>query len=205
VLSAILEALFGILYGPGARLYDRFTSVAFAGEWQRWQSSAVPSLPRDGFIVELGSGTGAFAAECAAAHDAWLGLDISQEMTNVASRLHHPPKPMFVRASAAAMPMRSRMADAVVATFPSRYILDPNVAQEIWRVSKPGGLLVIVLSAELDAVGVRRRCMRALSAILQGRPGRADGHLPKFTGFDGQCQWRPTKFGRALVYVGRRL
>jgi ubiquinone/menaquinone biosynthesis C-methylase UbiE len=203
--SAILRALFGTLYGPGARIYDRFTRVAFAGEWQRWQRAALPSLPRGGVVVELGSGTGDFAAGCAASYRAWIALDISHEMITAAKHHHHPPTPMFIRASAAAAPLRSGVADAVVATFPSLYIFDPRVAEEVERLLRPSGEFVVVLSAELNAVGVRRRCIRAVSAILQGSSGHSDERLPEFPGFEGRSEWQPTEFGRALVYVGRRL
>lgn len=56
--SRIRVALFDALYGFGARYYDRITRVAFAGEWRRWQMTAMDRLPQGGVIVELGCGTG---------------------------------------------------------------------------------------------------------------------------------------------------
>jgi SAM-dependent methyltransferase len=199
----ILRALFGALYGPGARIYDWFTRAAYAGEWQRWQKAALPSLPQSGVIVELGSGTGEFAAACAGPFDAWIALDISHEMIMIAKQHHNRLAPAFLRASADAVPLRSGVADAVISTFPSRYIFDPGVAAEIGRLLKPDGRLVVVLTGELNAVGIRRRCSRAVSAILLGDSGCDEPWVPEFAGFEGRSEWQPTAFGRSLVYVGR--
>src|SRR5262245_18993581 len=78
--SAVLGLFFRALYGPGARIYDRFTQIAFAGEWKRWQAAALPWLPGGSVVVELGSGTGDFAAAAAGTARTWIALDTSLEM-----------------------------------------------------------------------------------------------------------------------------
>src|SRR5262249_20131955 len=139
--SAVLGLFFRALYGPGARIYDRFTQIAFAGEWKRWQAAALPRLPGGGVVVELGSGTGDFAAAAAGTARAWIALDTSLQMTTNARRHHQPPAPAFMRASADAIPLRCGFADAVVATFPASFILDPRVADEMSRILTKDGRL----------------------------------------------------------------
>jgi SAM-dependent methyltransferase len=205
VRSAVLRRLFRALYGPGARFYDRFTRFAFAGEWQRWQAAAIPFLPAGGVVVEFGSGTGAFAHAAAAESQAWIALDISHQMIAVARRHHRPPAPAFIRASAAAVPLRSGFADAIVMTFPSDFFLSARAADEMRRILKQDGLLVVVLSGDLYAIGIRRTCTRAVLVVAQGAPGRDTPWVPAIAGFEGRSVWQPTEYGRALVYVGRRL
>jgi ubiquinone/menaquinone biosynthesis C-methylase UbiE len=191
-----------VLYGPGAGIYDRVARAAFLGEWRRWQLAAVSKLPRGGVVVELGSGTGALAAEVAADFGRWIGLDISQEMTRTTHRQPIPQNLAFLTASANQIPLKSGAADAVVATFPTEYILGPRTSDEVARILKPDGRFVIVLTGDLHAVGIRRTWRRAIFAILQGN---REPSSPVFKGFEGQWEWVPTAYGRAWVYVGRRL
>jgi ubiquinone/menaquinone biosynthesis C-methylase UbiE len=132
-------------------------------------------------------------------------LDISQEVIRHACRHHQPPALLFLRADAGAIPLKSGVADAVLATFPSNYINDPCVLGEIRRILKPEGRFVVVLTGELYGVGFRRRCIRAITRVLQGRQGAAIdvARLPGFAGMTGHYEWRPTDFGRALVFTGK--
>lgn len=148
---------------------------------------------------------GGLAASVSASFALWLAIDISQKILTVASRHKRPPPLHFIRANAIALPLRSATVDAVIATFPTNYIFDPTVTKEIARVLKPNGTLVVVLTAELRSVGFRRRLIRAVSAILDGPSANGQAWTPDFVGFEGRWDWAPTLFGRALVYVGRRL
>lgn len=201
VRSVVLHRLFSALYGPGARIYDRFTRLVFAGEWHRWQLTALGALSPGGVVVELGSGTGTLAA-AAARFPIWIGLDVSPQMLAVARQRQRPPAPMFVRASAVAMPLRTGRADAVVATFPSNYVFEQRALDEVRRVLKLDGRFVVVLTGELDGVGARRRSVRALTKLLQGPNEATEARMPSLAGFTGQWEWVRTEFGRALLYVG---
>jgi ubiquinone/menaquinone biosynthesis C-methylase UbiE len=109
---------------------------------------------------------------------------------------------MFVRASAAAMPLRNDLADGIVATFPTSAIFEPEVAVEMRRVLKADGRLVVVLSGDLNPVGIRRRCVRAVTQVLQGGATTDETWVPAFAGFAARTEWQATEFGRALIYVG---
>src|SRR5215217_2864039 len=123
-------------------------------------------------------------------------------MINIARHHHGPPATMVIRANATSMPLRAGTADAVVATFPTRYIYETAVLDDVRRVLKPHGRLVVIMTGELGSVGVQRRCIHAITRILEGDPEAHDRWPPAFPGFTGRFEWKPTAFGRALVYVG---
>jgi ubiquinone/menaquinone biosynthesis C-methylase UbiE len=197
----LLTTAFDALYGPGARIYDRLTEVLFSGEWRRWQATALAAVAPGGRIVELGCGTGAFASSATAGYASWIAVDVSSRMLAVAARRSRPPGLVFLSATAAALPIRDDASDAVIDTFPSGYIADPAVAIEIRRVLKQDGRLVVVLAGEIDAKGIRRRFVRALSRVI-GRVTADGRQYPIFSGFRGHWTWRESDHGRALVYVG---
>jgi SAM-dependent methyltransferase len=198
----ILRGLFRLLYGPGAHVYDRFTDLLFAGEWRRWQMAALEAMPRGGTVVELGAGTGALAALVADRFDTWIGVECSGWMIAVARKRHRPPRPTIVRADVSALPLAASCADVVVATFPTAYILDPNVLREARRVVKPTGRLIVVLTGELVPKGIRRRIVGAVMTLANGQGRPADDQPIELRGFDGDWSWRDTEFGKAFVFVG---
>jgi SAM-dependent methyltransferase len=203
--SFLLHALFRTLYGSAARIYEPLTRIVFVGEWRRWQETALDGLAPESAIVELGCGPGNFGAAMSGRFGKWIGLDISQEMIRVAANHTTTPTLFFLRSDAGAMPLVSGAADAVLATFPSNYIYEPGVLDEIRRVLKPEGRFVVVMTGELDPVGPRRRFTRAITRVLQGDQGAAIdvASLPGFEGMAGHYEWRATDFGRALVFTGQ--
>lgn len=202
IRAVILQALFRSLYGPGARIYDRFTRVVFAGEWRRWQLSALEHVLPGGVVVELGCGTGDLAGSVSDRFGTWIGLDISLEMIRTA-RQQQSLTAHFVRADASAIPLREGSADTVLTTFPTNYIYEPAVMSEARRVLKSDGRLVVVMTGELNPGGIRRRIVHVLTRALEGDGEVEAALLPGFEGFNGEFAWTPTAFGRALVYVGR--
>jgi ubiquinone/menaquinone biosynthesis C-methylase UbiE len=199
----MVRILFQALYGPGARFYDRFTYWFFAGEWRRWQITALDAIPAGSVVVELGAGTGALAAPVAERFAVWIGIERSPHMIAVAKQRNRPPRPAFVRADAARLPLRTQLADAIVTTFPSNYIADPLVLSETQRVLKQDGRLVVVLTGDLDAVGIRRRIARVAMTIAAGGRRQARPEPIAFAGFCGAWTWHRTAHGHALVFVGQ--
>lgn len=194
---------FALLYGRGAPYYDRFTDWLFLGEWGRWRETVFPLLPETGLVVELGAGTGRLATAVQRPGRTWIATEPS------ASMLATAPRPLgegvwMVRAGAAALPLPDGVVDAVVATFPTSYILGRRTADEIRRVLAPCGKLVVVVEGELKADGGRRQWRRkALSLFYGSRQVEAAENFG-FPGFDGGVRLVPTLHGEAMVYVGVR-
>jgi len=68
-------------------------------------------------------------------------LDASPEMQRITARKmrRHRQDPPRVRALAQAMPFASGCFDAVIATFPAGYILQPATLHEVSRLLRPAG------------------------------------------------------------------
>jgi SAM-dependent methyltransferase len=198
----LMNVAFDILYHQGAPFYDLYTRLVFVGEWRRWQESALPFLPQGGIVVEIGSGTFEFGASSSTKFRRWIGVEESKEMIGVSRNRLTQSNQSLIRGSAFNIPLRAQTADAVLATFPSRYVLDSRFLREAQRVMKRDGRLVLVLTGDLDPIGVRRTAVRRLMRLSGTAPNRAQP--PEFTldGFDGRAQWRMTEYGAALIYVG---
>ena len=195
------SCLFATLYGPAARVYDPFTAWLFLGEWDRWRRTVLPLVPESGVIVELGAGTGALARIGACPGRSWLAIEPSRSMLSVARRRDRGNGIWWVRGTTAALPLPAGVADAVVATFPAPYILDAATAAEARRILKPAGPIVVVLSGELAAHGVRRRLRRLALRLFYGRSGDGPRDFG-LRGFAGEVRPVVTRHGVASVYVG---
>jgi SAM-dependent methyltransferase len=199
--SRLRGIIFAALYGPGARFYDRFTDWLFLGEWTRWQRTALPLLPPTGLVVELGAGTGRLALAGARPGRRWVAAEPSASML-AAARQPRSPGAWMVRATAGALPLPDGAADAVVATFPTSYIVQRQTAAEIRRVLARNGRLVVVLDGALAPQGRGRRLRRAALGLFYATPGGGEATPFRIVGFRGETRAAATRHGTATVYVG---
>jgi ubiquinone/menaquinone biosynthesis C-methylase UbiE len=194
------ERAFALLYGWGAGFYDRFSDWLFLGEWTAWQQTSLAFLPERGTILEIGCGTGRLARGGIQADRLWVGLDASPDMLANARRRGLPGL-SFVRGDAGRLPLADKSVDAIVSTFPARYILDPAVAAEMARVLEPDGPVVVVLSGTMAPHGLRRRLRRCALRCFYGRgEDRRHGGL-ELAGFAGRCIEVTSAHGTAELYV----
>jgi len=150
-------------------MYDPLTDIVSAGAWHRWQQVALAFIPAPSTVVELGCGTGRLAEFAVSCGYQWIGVDRSPAMIRQARKRKRADGPHFLCADARQLPLRAASADAVVATFPSPYILMPETAREIRRVLRPGGRVVVVLTAHVAPIDLRRRLLAWIARLLLGR------------------------------------
>lgn len=206
--QALVAWCFERLYREFAWSYDAVASLVSRGYWQRWARSALLHLPV-GPVLELGCGTGTVQLALASSPRAHLGIDRSPTMAGrAAQRLRNAGyQPRVARAVAQALPVANQAVAAVMATFPSPYILDPATLQEIQRVLHPGGRLVVVASAVLDADDpIERLIDLAYRLTLQGSARSTEPvnlRLDAFeaAGFAAQAVWEPVGASRVLLII----
>lgn len=141
------------LYNELAWTYDGVSWLVSLGRWATWRRVALDYVdgPR---VLEVGFGTGDLLAEMAGRNWQVYGLEISPAMQRIAAhklqaRGLQVPR---VRGAVQAMPFADNAFDAIVATFPAEFILDPAAQHEFARLlrrpdpatGRPGGRLIVV-------------------------------------------------------------
>jgi ubiquinone/menaquinone biosynthesis C-methylase UbiE len=134
-------------------LYDAVATVTSVGQWWTWQQAADPLLPK-GLLLEVGHGTGRNYVRLAQGGRSVIGLDLSPQMSAIASaRIRHAGlSPKLVRADARNLPFAPECFTGVLATFPSEELFHPQASREYARVLAPGGSLVMVIMAWIRGV-----------------------------------------------------
>ena len=123
------------LYHEFAWAYDWVSWWVSLGHWSRWRSDALRHVT--GYqVLEIGFGTGDLLLDMAGRGWQVYGLDLSPAMHRVTARKMRRrglwvPR---VRARAQAMPFADHSFDAVIATFPSQYILSLATLREVARL-----------------------------------------------------------------------
>ena len=94
--------------------------------------------------LDVGSGTGRFAPALAQAFGPVIGVEPAVRMREVADTVSQHPEVQYVAGSAEAIPVPSSSADYAVLLQSWHHVQDkPRAAQELARVLKPGGRLLI--------------------------------------------------------------
>jgi SAM-dependent methyltransferase len=176
--ARVLPFLFGLLY-KNRVLYWLASTIPFAGQWRRWQRLVLPRLHgRD--VLEVGCGIGTLLADTAAAGYSCVAVDRSPQMVT-ATRARLRRRGLLGRtpvhnADAQALPFADASFDSVVSTFPTEYIYDPATMREVGRVLRPGGRLIVVLSASLLPTSALLWPLVALQTLVYGHgASRASG------------------------------
>jgi SAM-dependent methyltransferase len=157
---------FRLLYHELAWSYDGVAWLVSLGQWRAWTRAVLPHLAGTR-VLELGHGPGHLLATLQTRGFYTVGLDRSPQMGQLARRRLHRASlaQALVQGRAQALPFPDRSFDNVVAVFPTAYILAPATLQEVARVLRHKGRLVVVLGARLQAQG---RLGRGLSRGLRG-------------------------------------
>ncbi|MGQ9710135.1 MAG: class I SAM-dependent methyltransferase [Anaerolineae bacterium] len=201
LFSAALRLFFRLLYGPMAWTYDAVAGAVSRGRWTAWGAAALPLIP-GGPVLELAHGPGHLLVRMARQGFRPVGLDPSPQMGALARRRLRraglPPR--LVRARAQHLPFRDAAFRAVVATFPTEFILEPSTAQEAARVLSPGGTVVVVPVAVPGGRDPIARALRLLYRITgQNRLPGGDWQTWQDAGFSLQTQWQSVKTDRVLI------
>jgi demethylmenaquinone methyltransferase/2-methoxy-6-polyprenyl-1,4-benzoquinol methylase len=125
---------------PRYDLVNRLMTFGLDASWRR-DTIALLEVPAGSVVLDIGCGTGDLARILRRKGQQSMGLDLSLGML-LAARSGGAP---LVQADAAALPLQSAAADAVVSGFAVRNFADlPGVLHELGRVLRPGGRLALL-------------------------------------------------------------
>lgn len=210
---------FRLLYNEMAFTYDVVSKVVSMGEWRSWQRAALKhlQLSPDAYVLELAHGTGDLQLDLYAAGVRPVGLDLSQAMGRITRRklLARRLTPRLIRGKAQALPFRARAFDAVVCTFPTNFVTQPDTLAEVFRILKPGARFVVVLNGVFTQ---RSTATRALDAAFRatGQGGvndpedldlsRYEALIRRFqlAGFDAQAVTEPCARSVSVLIVATK-
>jgi SAM-dependent methyltransferase len=170
----LVHALFELLYRH-RWLYWLASTIPFAGQWRTWQRLVIPRLLGTD-VLETGCGTGTLLLDMVDAGYTCTAIERSPQMlaaTRDRLRRHHLEGAVSLRqGSAAALPYADRSFDSVVSTFPTEYIFDPATTEEMARVLRPGGRVIVVLGARLIPAHFLLLPLVGLQTLVYGRGER---------------------------------
>lgn len=167
-----MRTFFRLLYHPMAWTYDAVAATVSVGRWKKWVMAAV-QLARGPRVLELGFGPGHLQAELNQQGWQVYGLDESAQMARQARRRLSGQglTPALARGLAQHMPYPTQSFDSVVATFPTPFIIDPLTLEEVRRILKPGGRLVVLMAAWITGQSLPDRLMAYVFRITGEAPG----------------------------------
>jgi demethylmenaquinone methyltransferase / 2-methoxy-6-polyprenyl-1,4-benzoquinol methylase len=229
------------MFDKVAPRYDLLNDVLSLGQDRWWRKAVARAVgARAGEVVlDIAAGTGTSSATFTATGAACVACDFSLGMLEAGrNRLGAPgerarsagpagPGPVrFVAGDALRLPLRDESFDAVTSSFGLRNVTDPDAAlAEMFRVTKPGGRLVIcefghLPSRRLDAI-YGRYLMAALPAVARRLSPASDayeylaesirdwpdrGELARRMAEAGwtAVRWRDLTLGVVTVHTARR-
>jgi SAM-dependent methyltransferase len=200
---AFVRLFFRLLYNEFAWTYDLVAWVVSLGQWTAWGRTAIPHL-RGKRVLELAHGPGHLLVAMAERGLVPTGLDLSPYMGRLARR-RLGPAVSLARARAQVFPFRDGCVDSVVAAFPTEFILDPATLQEIARVLRPGGRLVVVAWARLGGRDPVSRFIGWLYRVTaQGEPPPGLEEVTFGTGLVPQVVWERVGRSEVMLVVADR-
>lgn len=201
---------FRLLYGELSFTYDLVSWVVSLGAWRDWQRCALEHLPvpEAGTVLELAHGTGHLQVDLRRRNYAAIGLDASPWMgrrAHATMRRAGMQADLF-QAQAQQIPLPAASLAAVLSTFPTDFIVYEATLREVYRTLKPGGVLVIVPSAELTGHGLLARFLEWLYRVTGQRDGNVQHFADRITahGFDVAVVPHVLQRSRAEVIVAHR-
>lgn len=146
LLKVLLRWFFHHLYHSLAGAYDLVASLVSLGRWFRWIELVIPFI-HGPHVLELAHGTGHLQRQLAVRGFGVFGVDESWQMSarimRRARRSGMAP-PLLVRALPRDLPFAAQRFESVVATFPTEFIFRQRSLQEIHRLLKIEGRLIIL-------------------------------------------------------------
>jgi demethylmenaquinone methyltransferase / 2-methoxy-6-polyprenyl-1,4-benzoquinol methylase len=197
--------------------YDRMNRLMTFGQDVRWREYVIrqANLPAGGRLLDIATGTGDIADEGLEQVPGLqaVGGDFTMEMMQAGKRLPGRETIRWVASDTLALPFPDNTFDAVTSGFLMRNVIDVAGAfREQWRVTRPGGRVVVLESSPPKDNLLKPFIKVHLNTIIPtlGRivTGEADAYryLPDSTqGFQGPDELAATMRASGFVDVDYQL
>jgi demethylmenaquinone methyltransferase / 2-methoxy-6-polyprenyl-1,4-benzoquinol methylase len=119
--------------------YDSVVRFTTFGQDFVWKREILRATGRRNSVLELACGTGILSLMLVQAGKSVTGLDLTPEYLVAAKRRMQLP---LAQGTAEVLPYRNESFDAVVSSYLAKYVDMQRVADECWRVLRPGGVAV---------------------------------------------------------------
>ena len=210
IFSSALKIFFNLLYHQFSWMYDWIADLVSVGLWKEWVQAVIPYLEGKK-VLEIGCGPGHLLAALSTGGGSIFGLDVSQQMLRQANRniSLSPRNKNLVLAASQNLPLVDRCFPAIVATFPSNYILDPKTLDGIWRVLDEGGKLLILPAAWIEGSNILDRLAAWLFTITDESPRiidtdievRFSGYFERLSHAGFQSTWELIESDRSKILI----
>lgn len=178
---------FRLLYHEMAFTYDTVSYLVSLGQWRCWQKTALQYLPDpdSGTILEIAHGTGNLQLDFHEVGYKTVAYDYSAQMGQIASAklARNNIFTDFAQGKAQELPFANESFTAIVTTFPTNFITQPETLHEAHRVLKEGGCLIAVLNGTLSGNGIIEAFLEWLYKITGQRENEAYSVSDFFEGY----------------------
>jgi len=207
VLNRILKTFFYLLYHRFAWAYDFVATSVSVGMWDEWVLSVLPDLAGP-MVLELGHGPGHLQLSLRNNSIQSFGLDQSRDMGSLARQrlLLVGYSSLLVNGLAQHIPFGAGTFHQVVATFPTEFIVDHQTLEEIIRVLKPGGFLLVLPVAWITGEGFVDRIASWLFDITGQSPNWDDRMLIPFqdVGFTARVEYKKMESSELVLIIAEK-
>ncbi|HEX2980820.1 MAG TPA: class I SAM-dependent methyltransferase [Anaerolineaceae bacterium] len=207
LMLRLLRFFFYHFYRSLSWSYDLVAWIVSGGRWTSWVLASLRFIqgPR---VLEIGHGPGHLQLALRQEGFDAFGIDLSRQMGRRAyrnltrsSESPLPQPPCLARASSFAIPFSASHFDTAVSTFPSEYIIDKRTLSEVFRVLKPEGKFIVILTGWITDPRPLHRILTWLFRIT-GESAELDPKLEipfREVGFLTKTQW--ISLGTSRVFL----
>lgn len=201
---------FRLLYNEMAFTYDLVSNIVSLGAWRCWQRTGLKHLKVEAgkLVLEIAHGTGNLQLDLRDAGYWTIGYDLSPYMGRIAKSklIRHGYTPNLIRGKAQQLPFPGETFAAVVSTFPTDFIVQPDTLREVHRILESQGQFIIVPNGVLTGGGVSGAGIEWLYRVTGQRGDTAMNMTDFFAvyGFDAELIVEQCPRSIAQVIVARK-
>jgi ubiquinone/menaquinone biosynthesis C-methylase UbiE len=194
-----------LLYGKLSFLFDFASDCISDGRWKRWGRTSI-SYAQGRRVLELGHGPGHLLLELKRVGFQPTGTDLSRDMGRLAARRLRKAgmEVPLVRCRMQILPFRSSSFDTVLATFPTRDILEPSTLREVARVLPQGGRLTMVVGAHCEESRPNQYFIEWLKELIGQTENGRDETVFARAGFRSRIEYQSVETSQAILFVAEK-